>query len=246
MSSQQVYSCVPLRIILVRPKEPANVGAAARAMKNFGLSDLHLVAPQRPLGKRAFALASHAGDVLERAVRCDSLADAVKGCKLVLGTTARARTSLQRVYSAREAAQSLPAEEVAVMFGPEDFGLSNEDLDHCQGYIQIPTSDYASLNLAQAVQLVAYEWFVAHQKEGVQGKDLSKLATRESLEPMYAQLIQTLHLIGYTDAQREASARELFRGVFDRAELSEREVLALRGLWRQVTWAAKNLPKSRS
>ena len=213
-------------------------------MKNFGLSDLYLVAPQRPLGKRAFALASHAGDVLERAVQCDTLAEAVAGCKLVLGTTARARTSNQRVYSAREAAQTLPAEEVAVMFGPEDFGLSNEDLDHCQGYIQIPTSDYASLNLAQAVQLVAYEWFVAHRKEGGQEvKDLSELAPRESLEPMYAQLMDTLHLIGYTDVQREASARELFRGIFDRAELSEREVLALRGLWRQATWAAKNLPK---
>ena len=243
MSPQQVYFCVPLRIILVRPKEPANVGAAARAMKNFGLSDLHLVAPQRPLNKRAFALASHAGDVLERAVRCDSLADAVKGCKLVLGTTARARTSSQRVYSAREAAQSLPDQEVAVMFGPEDFGLSNEDLDHCQGYIQIPTSDYASLNLAQAVQLVAYEWFVAHREVDMKVKDVSELAPRESLEPMYAQLIDMLHLIGYTDAQREASARELFRGIFDRAELSEREVLALRGLWRQVTWAAKNMPK---
>ena len=130
------------------------------------------------------------------------------------------------------------------MFGPEDFGLSNEDLDHCQGYIRIPTSDYASLNLAQAVQLVAYEWFVVHRKEGGQEvKDLSELAPRESLEPMYAQLMDTLHLIGYTDAQREASARELFRGIFDRAELSEREVLALRGLWRQVTWAANNLPK---
>ena len=239
----QIYSCVPLRIILVRPKEPANVGAAARAMKNFGLGALYLVSPQRPLGKRAFALASHAGDVLDRAVRCDTLAQAVAGCKLVLGTTARPRTNNQRVYSAREAAQSLPADEVAAVFGPEDFGLSNEDLEHCQGYIQIPTSDYASLNLAQAVQLVAYEWFVAHQVEVGETRDLSNLAPRETLEPMYAQLIQMLHLIGYTDAQREASARELFRGIFDRAELSEREVLALRGLWRQVTWAVKNLPK---
>ena len=133
---------------------------------------------------------------------------------------------------------------MAVAFGPEDFGLSNEDLDHCQGYIQIPTSDYASLNLAQAVQLVAYEWFVAHQVERRETRDLSELAPREQLEPMYTQLLKTLHLIGYTDDQREASARELFRTIFDRAELSEREVLALRGLWRQMTWAAKNLPKA--
>ena len=233
---------VSLRIILVRPKEPANVGAAARAMKNFGLSELYLVAPQRAINKRAFALASHADDVLEGAVYCDSLAEAVIGCKLVLGTTARPRASDQRVYSSREAAQTLPADEVGLAFGPEDFGLSNEDLDHCQGYIQIPTADYASLNLAQAVQIVAYEWFVANRGM-TEKKDLSELAPRERLEPMYAQLIEMMHLIGYTDAQREASARELFRNLFDKAELTEREVLALRGLWRQMTWAAKNLPK---
>ena len=234
---------MPLRIILVRPKEPANVGAAARAMKNFGLAELYLVAPQRPINKRAYALASHAGDLLEGARTCDTLAEAVAGCKLVLGTTARPRAGGQRRYSARKAAQTFPTDGVAVVFGPEDFGLSNEDLDHCQGYIQIPTSDYASLNLAQAVQLVAYEWFVAGETSEEGAKDLRSLAPREVLEPMYGQLMETLHLIGYTDAQREASARTLFRAVFDRAELSEREVLALRGLWRQVAWAARNTPE---
>ena len=228
------------RIILVRPKEPANVGSSARAMKNFGLDELSLVAPQRRIGKTAYALASHAGEVLDNAVHCDTLAEAVAGLKLVLGTTARPRAAEgQKVYTLREAAQALPAEGVGVVFGPEDFGLSNDDLAHCQGYIQIPTAAYASLNLAQAVGVVAYEWFTAHA-ETTHAPTLTDLAPRDELEPFYAQLLETLHLIGYTDAGRERSADRLFRGVFDRAGLSSREVLALRGLCRQMVWAVKN------
>ena len=229
-----------LRIILVRPKEPANVGACARAMKNFGLSDLFLVAPQRQVGTTARALASHAGDVLDSAVYCDTLEEAVTDLKLVLGTTARPRAAEgQKVYTLREAATTLPAAGVGIMFGPEDFGLSNDDLAHCQGYIRIPTAAYASLNLAQAVGLVAYEWFAAYAEE-THSSDLTDLAPRDELEPFYTQLLSTLHLIGYTDAQREKSADRLFRSVFDRAGLSSREVLALRGLCRQIVWAVKN------
>lgn len=239
-----------LRVILVRPKAAENVGSAARAMKNFGAQSLYLVAPRCEVGARAYALASHAGDVLDRHTVCDSLADAVAGCKLVLGTTARPRQYDRRVYTPRQAANTLHAEGVALVFGPEDFGLSNDDLAHCQGYIQIPTGDYASLNLAQAVQLVVYEWFIArHTPEesgGAQGAviapDLADAAPREQLERMYDQLIDTLHTIGYTDPQREASAERLFRGIFDRAALSEREVAALRGLWSQTVWAAKQSP----
>ena len=212
-------------------------------MKNFGLSDLFLVSPQRPLDARAFALASHAGDVLEGAKRVEALEEALHGCRFVLGTTARARASeTLRVYTPREAAAELPMKGVGVMFGPEDFGLSNSELAHAQGYIRIPTSDYASLNLAQAVQLIAYEWFLAGQNAGQdipEKSPLPDLAPREALEAMYAQLLDTLHLIGYTDAQREGSANALFRGLFDRAGLNEREVAALRGLWRQTAWAAR-------
>ena len=239
-----ILEAVPsLRIILVRPKEPANVGSSARAMKNFGLSELFLVAPQRRVDRSpnspAYALASHAGDVLDNATHCDTLAEAVAGLKLVLGTTARPRAAEgQKVYTLRAAAQALPAEGVGVVFGPEDFGLSNDDLAHCQGYIQIPTAAYASLNLAQAVGVVAYEWFTTHA-EATQAPDLTDLAPRDELEPFYSQLLETLHLIGYTDAQRSASADRLFRGVFDRAGLSSREVLALRGLCRQIVWAVR-------
>lgn len=230
-----------LRIILVRPKDPANIGSSARAIKNFGLSELHLVAPQRPVNRHAYALASHAEDVLAGAAIHQTVPEAVSGSTLVLGTTARPRASEMRVYTPREAAETLPREGVAVLFGPEDYGLSNEDLRHCQGYIQIPTAEYASLNLAQAVQLVAYEWFLAsHQDKPV----TREVAPRERLEGMYTHLLGMLHTIGYTDAQREGSADALFRASFDRAELSEREVAALRGVWRQVLWAIDNKPRT--
>jgi tRNA/rRNA methyltransferase len=232
-----------LRIVLVRPKDPANIGASARAMKNFGLEALYLVAPQRPLSQHAYALASHAGDVLDGAVICGGVAEALRGCTLALGTTARPRASDMAVYTPRDAAQTFASEggvseRVAVLFGPEDYGLSNDDLRHCQGYIHIPTAAYASLNLAQAVQLVAYEWFVAAPQRAAPSR-LTPPASREVLEGMYAHLLETLHQIGYTDAQRERAADTLFRGIFDRAGLSEREVAALRGLWRQVLWASR-------
>lgn len=231
----------PLRIVLVRPKDPANVGSSARAIKNFGLSELYLVSPQRPLNRHAYALASHAGDVLDGTIICDTVADALNGCTIVLGTTARPRDSGMRVYTPREAAETLPRKGVAVIFGPEDYGLSNEDLRHCQGYIQIPTAEYASLNLAQAVQLVAYEWFVASKQETQ--VVTREVAPRERLEGLYTHLLETLHTIGYTDAQREESADAMFRAIFDRAELNEREVAALRGVWRQVLWAVYNKPR---
>lgn len=209
-------------------------------MKNFGLTELCLVAPQRPLNRQAFALASHAEDVLHNAHICESVAEALTGCTLVLGTTARPRASDALVYTPREAAETLPRERVAILFGPEDYGLSNEDLRYCQGYIQIPTAEYASLNLAQAVQLVAYEWFVASSLWEGKPSQQKELASRERLEGMYGHLLEALHTIGYTDALREGSAETLFRSIFDRAELSEREVAALRGLWRQVLWATRN------
>lgn len=207
-------------------------------MKNFGLGSLYLVAPQRPLSRHAYALASHAGDVLDGAVICRGVDEALRGCALALGTTARPRASDMAVYTPRDAAQALMSESVAVLFGPEDYGLSNDDLRHCQGYIHIPTAAYASLNLAQAVQLVAYEWFVAAPQRPAPSKR-APVASREVLEGMYAHLLETLHHIGYTDPQRERAADTLFRGIFDRAGLSEREVAALRGLWRQVLWASR-------
>ncbi|MEJ2290953.1 MAG: RNA methyltransferase [Deinococcales bacterium] len=248
------------RIVLVRSKDSANVGAAARAMKNFGLDDLVLVAPRCRIDARARALASHAGDVLDGARVVASVAEAIGDLRFVLGTSARRRDNESLpVWLPRQAAPHAQGSDVAILFGPEDHGLSNEELDLCQGYVSIPTADYASLNLAQAVLLVAYEVHLARPREGrseagphaaVDGPSAQlgvpptvERAPREQLERFYAQLVDAFHLIGYTDAQRERAILRLYRGIFDRVALTPREVAALRGLVSQVAWAAEQPPE---
>jgi len=231
-----------LRIVLVRPKEPANIGSVARSMKNFGLMELVLVSPQRPVSARAYALASHADDVLKQARTVSTVIEAVADCAVVFATTALTRATPQRCYTPREAACHLPPQGAAVLFGPEDHGLSNDDLSYCQGIVTIPTAEYASLNLAQAVTIIAYEWFLGHA-DAPSVTPAAPLAKRQALEGMYEHLRDTLYLIGYTDEKREKGAMRFFRRVFDAAGLSHDEVQTLRGLWRQVLWAARGVKR---
>ncbi|MEX2542225.1 MAG: RNA methyltransferase [Trueperaceae bacterium] len=236
-----------LRIILVATKHSGNVGSVARAMKNFGLVDLVLVAPRCRLDRQAYALASHAADVLDRARIVGSAGEALAGRTRVLGTTARLRASPSfEVLAPRPAVAGLPVEGGAVMFGPEDTGLSNTELDLCQAAVRIPTADYASLNLAQAVNVIAYEWFVRSGPQllpsSADGAQAVEAATREEIEPMISQLVDTLLHIGYTDALKAPSVEHMFRRMLDRAALSKREVAALRGLWSQARWAADQPP----
>src|SRR5579864_3140398 len=153
--------------VLVRPLQAGNVGSAARALKNMGLGDLRLVAPRAGAsGRAAAAMAVHAGDVLRNAQRYDSLGAALTDCTLAVGTTCRPGLYRSGVVALREAAVQLAAEaaanRVAIIFGPEDTGLVNRELKLCQRLVTIPTAPgYPSLNLAQAVMLVAYELMMA-------------------------------------------------------------------------------------
>src|SRR5690606_20514062 len=160
------------RIVLVRTKDSANVGAAARAMRNFGLNDLWLVAPRCRLDERARALASHAADLLDTARVVASPDEALVGVSLAVGTSARPRRAPSyRVAAPREAAPLLE-EGTAVLFGPEDHGLANEELTRCQLQVVIPTAEFSSLNLAQAVLVVAYEaWQARLQPVGEPSAD---------------------------------------------------------------------------
>ena len=266
ISHSMTSDTATLRIVLVRPKASANVGACARAMKNFGLDSLYLVAPQCQRDRQAYALASHAGDVLDKAVVCSQLSDALQDVRYVLATSARTRASDHPRYTPRSAMAryNTATANTAILFGPEDFGLSNDDLKHCQGLIHIPTSAYASLNLAHAVQVIAYEHFISQHEPDAPHTAASQasaadaatpldsphspenLAPREQYEAMYQQLIGMLERIGYTDAQRSAHAEQLFRRIFDRAQLDARELAALRGLWRQTLWAAEQSPETLS
>ncbi len=236
--------------MLVRPKTSENVGSVARAMKNFGLHDLLLVAPRCHLDKSAYALAAHAGDVLDAATIVASLDEALRGISWALGTSARARASeAVREYEPDEALATLPDTGGAVVFGPEDHGLANAELDRCQALLRIPTADYASINLAQAVNIVAQRWFEGRRAAGEGKVRLAErianpapreLADRDQVERMYTDLVAMWHEIGFTDANREQATLRLFRGMLDRAGLSKREVAALRGLASQAVWAARH------
>lgn len=233
------------RIVLLRTKESANVGAAARAMLNFGLTDLWLVAPRCQIDHRSYALASHAGDVLRGAKVVPSLDDALVGISLVAGTSARDRAADNyRVVTPREAGPLLD-ESSAVLFGPEDHGLANEELTRCQLQVKVPTGEFASLNLAQAVLLVAYERLVASSPDEVaeDRRQPGRLATRDQVEGFYAQLERELLHIGYTDENRAPGVMRLFRGLLDRAEIDAHELAALRGLAAQLRWAADQPPE---
>lgn len=236
------------RIVLVRTKLPDNIGAAARAMKNFGLSELVLVAPRRLLNRQAYALASHAGDILDNAKIVQTTEEALVGIDTAFGVSARLREARNYpVYTPREAAPKLAA-RTALMFGPEDHGLANEDLTLCQAQVRIPTGQYPSLNLAQAVLLVAYDWFQHHSAEPEQpakATDSRKEtpARREHIEAFYQHFADSLQFVEYTDEQRVFSIMRTFRAMFDRAHLTEYEVAALRGVAAKMVWAAKQPPE---
>ncbi|HZJ10603.1 MAG TPA: RNA methyltransferase [Trueperaceae bacterium] len=255
------------RIVLVRAKESANVGAAARAMLNFGLDDLWLVAPRCRIDHRAYALASHAEEVLKSATVVDTLDEAIGDMTLVAGTSARERAADNYVVMGpREGAPRL-AGSTAVLFGPEDHGLSNQELTKCQLQIVIPTADFSSLNLAQAVLVVAYELHM-HGVAPVAQPSNAKASTahaatdhaapgsapnaaagtaapaaRDQVEGFYAQLERAMLHIGYTDPPRAPSIMRIYRALLDRARPNAHELAALRGLISQFEWAARQPPE---
>ncbi|ULH15647.1 RNA methyltransferase [Deinococcus sp. KNUC1210] len=232
-----------LAVVLVSPKTPGNIGAGARAMLNMGASDLRLVAPRCDhLSGEAVAFAVHAEGVLRSARLYDTLSDALADRDLSIGTTARHRADLpdpQHPALLRPLVQASHAP--ALVFGPEESGLSNEDLELCQLSVRVPTAEYASLNLAQAVLLVCYE-FLQGQGTGQAGipEQLQpgprKLATRFEMDGLYAHLRDTMLITGYSDEVRVTHTLRLWRTWLDRAHLNSAETRLFRGLLRQVRW----------
>ncbi|WP_425147368.1 RNA methyltransferase [Deinococcus sp.] len=228
-----------LAVVLVSPKTPGNIGAAARAMLNMGASDLRLVAPRcNHLESEAVAFAVHAEHVLRGARLYPTLAAALADCDLSVGTTARLRADLpapQHPTLLRGAVQS--AQQAALVFGPEESGLSNEDLELCQLSVRIPTAEYASLNLAQAVLLVCYEFLQGQEADTAAAlPSPRKLATRAEMEGLYAHLRDTMLITGYSDELRVTHTLRLWRTWLDRARLNTAETRLFRGLLRQVRW----------
>ncbi len=228
-------------VVLVRPRGAANVGAVARAMKNTGISDLVLVRPELSTSFVAQAMAVHAQEVLAEARQCDSLASAVAPCALVVGTTCRAGGYRAAVESPREAAarivRAATANRVALVFGPEDHGLSNEDLKACQLLLAIPTAPaYPSLNLAQAVLVCCYELFLAAQ--GTPETSPRVLAPAAQIEFMFRRLQEALLAIGFLHPGNPEHIMFSLRRILGQADLDERDVRIFLALARQIEWSA--------
>jgi TrmH family RNA methyltransferase len=226
----------PIRIVLVETSHPGNIGAVARAMKNMGLSELILVRPQQFPHAEATARASGADDVLAGARVTMSVHEALAGCGLVLASTSRNRDQYFRVYDVRESALRAVAEAahspVAVLFGAERTGLTNEELQYAHALLRIPTSDeYASLNLAMAVQIVAYELLRAQGEVVVPLMREQPLAAPENMARMYEHLEIVLRDIDFRDrTQKGTSLMTRIRRFLQRAELDANEVNILRGI----------------
>lgn len=230
-----------VRMVLVGTQHPGNIGSAARALKTMGLSRLVLVAPERFPHAEADALAAGAGDLLESARVLQDPAGAVAECRLVLGCTARDRRIALPMLSPREAAvraaeTARAGGEVALLFGRERTGLDNAELQLCHAAVHIPANpDYSSLNLAAAVQVLAYELRLAllAAPEGSAAGDEGRgepPATHVQLEGLFAQLAETLDAIDFHKGRAPESAMRKLRRLFLRAGLNEREVRLLRGV----------------
>ena len=228
----------PPAIILCQPQLGENIGAAARAMANFGLTDLRLVAPRDGWpNPKAEAMAAGAADLLASARLYDTLHDALADLTLVFATTARERGTTKEVLTPAEAARRLYAatgEKTGILFGNERAGLENDDISLCDAVITIPTAEFTSLNLGQAVLLTSYEWFRqgdATPPSRLEHGPLHRKPTREEMVQLFDHLEGELTTSGflYPPDKRDHMVRAI-RATLHRAQLTYQEVQTLRGM----------------
>lgn len=224
-----------IRVVLSHTSHPGNIGAAARAMKTMGIVSLYLVNPKKFPDAEAEAMASGASDVLQSARVCASLAEALQGTIYALAVSARRRELAYASADARSAAQGLVAAaqqgEVAIVFGTEMSGLTNEEILQCRAMAHIPADPaYSSLNLAAAVQVMAYEARVAALGAQQLPPGESEPARHEDVENFYAHLEQSLLASGFLDPANPRRLMPRLRRLFGRARLEQEEVNILRGM----------------
>ncbi len=227
-----------IRIVMIETSHPGNIGACARAMKNMGLSQLYLVKPIRFPDEEATARASGASDVLEHASVCDSLAQALEGCGVVVGASARRRAITWPEFNPRECAAFVAPysddTEIAIVFGRECSGLRNEELDCCSHLVHIPCNEvFSSLNVAAAVQVISYELRMQLLQGNTANDEpvlIDQPATSEELEGMYEQMQQALVEIDFFDPDKPGKLMRRLRRLYNRTALERREVNILRGI----------------
>ena len=231
-----------ISIVLLRPRYSENIGAAARAMRNMGIRSLVIVDPQNFDLSKALKLATHfASDIIEKSKFYPDLKEALSPFNYVVGTTARLGGQRQVVSTPLTLARKLipisVKNHIAILFGPEDKGLSNEDIRFCHALVNIPTAEFSSLNLAQSVMILCYEIFIA----GVEANEefTPRIASRYELDGMYDQLKDILVRISYINSENPDYWLNHFRRFFTRLQLRAKEVNIIRGLCRQVDWYGK-------
>lgn len=228
---------IPVRIVLVEPTHPGNIGAVARAMKTMGLGDLRLVRPKRFPDDEARARAAGAHDVLAAAQICDSLTEAIAECGLVVGTSARLRALPCPVVNPRHCAELVVAQtgttDTAIVMGTESSGLTNEQMARCRYLVNIPANpQYSSLNLAMATQIVCYELRMAMlgDQPGVVADERDDVpASADELDGLHAHFERVLDGTGFFNPDHPKTMRLRLRRLFQRAELDRTEVNILRG-----------------
>ncbi|WP_036516779.1 RNA methyltransferase [Nevskia soli] len=228
-----------IRVVLVGTQHPGNIGSAARAMKTMGLNNLVLVAPEIFPDPRADALAVGAVDLLEKARICADLDEALAGCTRVAATTARPRHIAAQPYQPREWAQRLAASDmagdIALMFGRERTGLTNEEIDRAQELIAIPTSaDYTSLNMASAVQILCYELLLAAGASPLE-LPVHEPVDQVEMERFYVHLEQILARTQFIDRTNPRLLMRRLRKLYGRAAPDSNEMNILRGILTSVT-----------
>ncbi len=230
-----------LRVVLVSTRNPLNIGAAARAMSNFGVAHLRVVNPY-DLAFREAKSAVGASPILKRAEEFKSVAEAIADCTLVVGTTAGQNRELQ--HSFRPLAEGAPiirrqlsSGPVALLFGSEKRGLSNEDFSYCHWLMHIPTcDDHLSMNLGQAVAVCLYE-LARHAETSLAAA--TPLAKAGDLDRITTQLLESLSASGYLKPRTGASTQEKVRRLVRRLNLSQEDAETLLGMLRKVTWKLK-------
>lgn len=224
-----------IRIVLVSTSHPGNIGSVARAMKTMGLADLVLVSPHLFPHEKAVEMASGASDLLDQATVVETLDEAIADCHLVIGTSARSRKIPWPLLSPREMVEQVkkepPESRVAILFGRENSGLTNEELQRCHLHIQIPANpEYSSLNIAAAVQVVAYEVRVA-SLEGQAAEEWDyRLATADEMEKLFTHLQEVLIELDFLKLSAPRQLMTRLRRLFFRARPDVMEMNILRGM----------------
>jgi tRNA (cytidine32/uridine32-2'-O)-methyltransferase len=225
-----------VKITLVKPIHPGNIGAVARAMKTMGLTKLALVAPQYFPSPTANAMASRATDILENAEVHKTLVEALATSQVIFGTSARSRIFEWPQLTLREAALSIAAEvekgnQISLLFGTESTGLSNDELKHCHYHVYIPANpEFSSLNLAQAVQVASYELMMAFNTLQTPRTDTRILAPYENLERFYQHLQKIAYDVEFLKGPHGEVMMLKLRRLFQRAQMDDTEITTLRGI----------------